>query len=412
VPAEPAPFIQRIGSYLGRPHWLVVPASMWLAVPLVGLLRHPSGSLRGDHDYFGVDFVAVGAAARSLATQADRLYDPAQLATAASEWLGTQVVALPYLNPPLLAEAMRPVASLPFAVALPVWTAIGLAALMLAVRAMAPGAGWRQQVLFVAAFPPAAISVAVGQTTPITLLLTVLALRTASRRPLVAGMVAGLTIYRPHWCLPLVALLAVVSGSWRLAAAGAGSAAAICLLGVAMRPTAWTAFADFTRHVLPHLKERAGFEPGSGVGVRDFATVLLGNGRAADLTALGLLLGIWAWGLREVLAARAWPAQAFILGLFFLLLGSPHVAPYDWLLAGPGLLWLWTEHPHQRDRVITALALIALALLARPLSALQRAAAGHGIHLSTVLLGLATWVMAAGRPAVAPARAATGVATS
>ncbi|HEY8884281.1 MAG TPA: glycosyltransferase family 87 protein [Chloroflexota bacterium] len=136
----------------------------------------------------------------------------------------TQASPWPYLNPPLLAWLVIPLAALPFDVAYAIWIVASLAALTWA--AWVAGVGWRGALAGLALLP-AFVAIGSGQVAPLILLALVWAVRLEARgRWITAGLLFSLLAVKPQlgFLLP-VALLA--SSRWRPVAATAAAGAVI-----------------------------------------------------------------------------------------------------------------------------------------------------------------------------------------
>src|SRR5690348_15216017 len=145
----------------------------------------------------------------------------------------------PYLNPPPLAWLATPFLSLPFDVALLVWSGLLLLAAWIAWRMAAPGPRLTRLAhlaLFLGVFPTA-FGLMVGQ--PVALVAALVAASwwlAEHRRPVLAGVVLSLIVLKPQLAL-LVPLCLLVSGRWRIflawfaASAGIGVVALLMLGG-------------------------------------------------------------------------------------------------------------------------------------------------------------------------------------
>ena len=146
-----------------------------------------------------------------------------------------------YVYPPLLALALIPLAVLPVALAVVLWTAAGIAAVcgalwLLGVR------DWRLYVLALA-FPATRDAVGAGTVGPLLLLCAALAWRYRDARPATAGIAAGLAAALKLFTWPLLVWLAatgraraVVSGVVAAGLAVLTSWAAIGLNGLGGYP--------------------------------------------------------------------------------------------------------------------------------------------------------------------------------
>ena len=186
-------------------------------------------------DNFHNDFTFYFAAARlGLAHGWTHLYDlklqQEQLDAIGS---GIKVAQLArYVSPPPLAWLVVPLTQLPYQVAYWTWSAILLAALVVAWQLATPGSG-RQRVIFLVAaigWLPIVYGLQLGQ--PALLVAAAVAASYAllrQRSDWAAGAVPGLLILKPQLALLVPAAL-LVTGRWR---AFAASAVVLALLGAA-----------------------------------------------------------------------------------------------------------------------------------------------------------------------------------
>ena len=144
----------------------------------------------------------------------------------------------PFLNPPPLAWLGTPFLVLPFQVAIVVWTALVVAAALLAWWLVAPGTGLTRAAhlaLFVGLFPTA-FGLMVGQPVALVAAAVAGAWWLAERdRPVAAGLALSLVAIKPQLAL-LVPLCLLVAGRRRmfvawLAASGLMAVVALALLG-------------------------------------------------------------------------------------------------------------------------------------------------------------------------------------
>lgn len=209
-------------------------------------------------------------------------------------------------------------------------------------------------VLAVLAWAPAIAGVATGQIAAIGLLLTLLViLGVVEDMPLLAGLAAGLLLYKPPYALPLLLLL-LVRREWRALAVAA--ACAVVWYALSVLATA----GDYAWPVHYARALQSYFGP-------DFAY----NGAKA-VSIPGLLLRahapVWLASLAgaAVLAAaiplvRRRPAlESASMIVLAGLVANPHTWPYDVALALPALFYLMTHLPARRRTV----AMCAVYLLA------------------------------------------------
>lgn len=148
-----------------------------------------------------------------------------------------------YVNAPFLAQAFRPLASVPYAWACVAWSILSAGFYLAAVRLVWPaGLPLRLSsplLLAVVSFPPFAIEAWTGgQLSPLTALVLASAFSLYRRgQCFVSGAVLALCLYKPTIGLPLVAL-AALAAEWRLVAGYALGAAGLGLASLATVGTA------------------------------------------------------------------------------------------------------------------------------------------------------------------------------
>ncbi len=302
---------------------------------------------------WGGDYPAFQTAGRIVrGGDASRLYDPA-IQQAYQAGMPTDGF-LPFLYPPFVAALYAPLAGLPYRTSYAVFTLLSLAALLAAVRAMAPISAtvrsdpWRALAAALL-FYPLLRSTLGGQNTAISLLLLCGAWRLFhDQRDLAAGVVLGLLSYKPQFLLPISGAI-VLAGRQRAAAGivlcGAGLYAAGAALTGWDWPAAWwsaaRAFADLDRHVnaansisLGQLTELAGWPAGWMV--------------------MSAALSAWV-GWVAYAKGRADFFAVFAIAIAASLLIPPHAMFYDVGIALPSLLWL-ADRGHAREAALLWLA--------------------------------------------------------
>jgi hypothetical protein len=299
--------------------------------------RSGAGTLGGDH-------AAFHAAARLLADgRGGELYNwRAQMEIQSDLHPNHSPGAfLPFVYPPFVA--------LPYVLLLPLGFAGSYAAhsmamvallfgTVLALRPMLPRATARPFALFVLllAFYPMLRSLFGGQNTAVTLALLVLTWRALHEERLVlAGLSAGLMLYKPQFGVPLLGLLLLDRQPRVLAGAGA-SAASLYLAGAALSGWAWPA--SWWEQVGRFQAMDQAVNAPNSVGILGFLEAVIGVGSPAAvwpgvvLTALLVAFAIWIWATHRVDPVRRWGLTSVVLVLI-----PPHAMYYDAGLAGLAL---------------------------------------------------------------------------
>ncbi len=333
----------RTGAFLTRDRVRLVAIAV-LAASLAGVVFLLAGSAGLNDSYgrpLGTDFASFYAAGTLVRDGlAAAAYDPAAhfLREQAIFGASTQYYAFQY--PPVFLLAGAALAALPYLPALAVWLVATLILYLLAMRAtLAPGAPDRLWLLLAVAFPAVFINVGHGQNGFLTAALFGGALALLDRRPLVAGMLIGLMIYKPQFGL-MIPLVLLATGRWRVIVATAATIAALLLVtSVAFGPDVWTAFftsMTFTRTALLEQGD-VGFFKMQSV----FAWVRLWGGGvvlayiiqgAVTLSVAGALVWFWRSKARYPLKAAA-----LLIGT---LLATPFCLDYDLMLLAPAIAFL------------------------------------------------------------------------
>lgn len=152
---------------------------------------------------------------------------------------------LPFVYPPFVAAAYRPLAALDYRTAYLLHTLLMALALLAAVVLARPVFPWISElplsVTFagVLAFLPNLSAVLGGQNTAFTLLLFATVLRFEfEKRSVTAGIAAALLLYKPQYGIPLACLL-VVGRRWRMLAGWTLTAGALYAAGTAVLGPEW-----------------------------------------------------------------------------------------------------------------------------------------------------------------------------
>jgi alpha-1,2-mannosyltransferase len=241
--------------------------------------------------------------------------------------------------PPTYLLMVWPLALLPYAWSLIVWTAATFAA-YLAVMWMIdpdPDALW-----LAIAFPGALVNLTNGQNGFLTLALLGGALVTLERRPILAGVMFGLMSYKPQYGI-LVPIFLIATGRWRAIVAASITVAllAVLSLGIFGEQT-WHAFfasIAFTRHVVLE-------QGGSGFGKLQSAfaaarlwgfSVTTAYVVQAALSLIAAITAIWIWRRTSTFELHA---AALATGV---LLMTPYMMDYDLVILALPIAWLAIE---------------------------------------------------------------------
>lgn len=163
------------------------------------------------------------------------IYDEPTFRSVSQFPLAVQVLEMhrPFASPPVLAWLFAPLTAVPEPAAYGVWTALSVAALVLAWRIAAPHRGLARVTLLLAAVGlwPVLLTFYFGQ--PTLILLAAVAgawWLTAHERPVVAGAVLALATFLKPQALLLLPLALLVAGRYRIVASWALSGVVLALI--------------------------------------------------------------------------------------------------------------------------------------------------------------------------------------
>jgi hypothetical protein len=322
-----------VRALLARPAWLRVLA---LAVAVAAAANLGLQVAEGLGAPARTDWLPFLTGARVLQSDPSCLYCASAQASTQAGILGYVPSAgfpQPFVNPPLTALLLRPLAGLPFATGMAAFVLVLLVALAAAMRlgvSLLP-AGWSRQarLLVVAAFAvsiPAATALLLAQWAPLLLLAalgSVVALRRG--RPVLAGVLLAALVVKPQTVWLVVPLLAV-AGSWRVLLGFAGGGLGWLLRGVLLVGP---------RQMLEWPQLVLGRQTGEAhrtVGLPGMVAEWLGRDALAFATCVALVCAVMvaAIALRGRLRGRAEAAVA--VGVALSLVCAPHVFPNDLML--------------------------------------------------------------------------------
>lgn len=361
----------RIGGWLTRQR-ICAYSVILLAVTVVASvvwIALADGLVDRNDKPIGTDFSNVWAAGKLvLDGRPDAPYDPVLQHTAEREAFGGRPV--PFFGwhyPPLFLIIAAGLALMPYAWALLAWTAIGLSAYLVTMRAILPRP---ETVLVAVAFPATFVNLGHGQNGFITASLIGGALLLLDRRPLVAGLLIGLLSYKPQFGV-MIPLVLLATWRWQVIAAATATVLAACagtfaLFGMKV----WTAFAqstEFTRVVVLEAGD-TGWEKIQSI----FSAVRMWGGSIglayAAQAALAVVVAVslvWLWRSR---AADDLKAAALACAC---LLATPYVLDYDLVVLAVAMAF-FVRHAFGRgfrDYEISVLAFVWIApLIARSIA--------------------------------------------
>ena len=372
-------------------------ARLWLAVSVIVSVVWVALS-RGGVDLaghaLGTDFTSFWTASQmSLAGHAQAIYDPSPIGAhhaAETRLFGRDVGYFAFYYPPVFLLLCLPLALAPYLVSLTLWLAATALAYLKVVRGFLGEAAPKGQVGWVAmlAFPAVLSNIGHGQNAFLSAALFGGGALLLDRRPLLAGVLLGSLVFKPH--LGLVIPLALLAGGrWRsifgAAVAVIGlSAASLAVFG----PDVWRAFLAASPAARIALEQNlVGYEKMQSV----FAAVRLLHGcvglayAAQGLAAIGACVGLVAAQRKAFRAPAEGPAMVCAA-----LLASPFLLDYDLILLAIPLAWLTAGGLKSGFRPWEKLILSAGFLL----PALSRTLAGSlSLPLGPVVISAVFWLV-------------------
>ena len=186
----------------------------------------------------GFDFITFwGASWLAQHGHAASIYDP--VALWAAQRIAVPDTPQPYLwhYPPPFLLMVYPLASLPYVVALVIFLFVGFALYVATMRRIFPGAVW-----LIAAYPAVLLVALHGQATFLLVAVVAGGCMMLDRRPVLAGLILGLVVCKPHLAL-LFPVALIASGRWRTLGGMTASAIGLIVasaLAFGLRP--WRGF--------------------------------------------------------------------------------------------------------------------------------------------------------------------------
>ena len=252
----------RSGDWLTRERVRMVAVALLMAsaIGFLYLVVTAHGGIDRQGRPLGTDFSNVYAAGTyANEGNANAAFDPPQQFARERAIFGDATQFYGWHYPPFFLFIAAALAWMPYGLALAVWQAVTLGLYLWMIRTIVviptrqPPAADPLWLLLALAYPAVLINVGHGQNGFLTAALVGGALVILDRRPLIAGILFGLLVYKPQYGLMIPIVLAV-SGRWKCFAA---AAATVALLTIATTLTygvsAWHAFlasTEFTRTVV------------------------------------------------------------------------------------------------------------------------------------------------------------------
>ncbi len=369
----------------------------WVAaIFLLGWLLSIHGGF-SKRDYFGQplgpDFLPFYTAASLLnQNRGAELYDfHAQIDLQSTILNSPQNYLHPYLNLPLFAEALRPLALLDYRLAFMLWTLLGLAILTFSAQKLGKHFEWSWLGWF-----PLFAAIAYGQNSFFSLGIVAVCswLWVERNSPFRAGLVLGLLFYKPQLMVGLV-LGFLILREWRvLFGVGMMGGIGALLSWIFLREETLNYF-RFSSEQLPLLMAVPGAPHTQFFDSRGFLKLLL-----PALSGKFLMLG---WGIVLLIAIILfWKWSQFsksknrsqrMAGIALLIpWGAPYLLLYDWtLLLVPFWLLSVGDFRNEKNREEIVGCLWIVALLSYPFSQWMFNHWGFAIQLAPLVLGVFTY---------------------
>ena len=331
----------RSGSWLTADRLRVYPAMIGAALLLavVALAATAHGAVDAFGRPLGVDFSGIWVAGREvLAGAPTRPFDHPAHAAAQAAAFGASDGFLPWPYPPYFLAVAAVLATLPYLAALALWQGGTLALYAGTVGLAVRGAGLRGRDVVIAAlaFPAVAINAMHGQNGFLTAALLGGGALLVPRRPLLAGVLLGLTAYKPQFAL-LWPLALLAGRHWRAFGSAAATVAAMTAATLwAYGDAPWRAFLANLAWTRTVILERGGLE--SYKLESAFAAVRLGGGSVAQAYALQAVVALVAAATLASIWWRPLDARLKLAALVTAtLLFTPYCVDYDLAVLGPAL---------------------------------------------------------------------------
>jgi hypothetical protein len=266
--------------------------------------------------------------------------------------------------PPHVLLFIWPFGLLPYLLAFVLWTLLGFAAFLFALRA---GGIAREHLLLVAVAPAVAINVFIGQNGFFTAALLICGLANLDRRPVLSGALFGILTIKPQLGL-LLPLVLVLTGRWRaIVSAAVTTAMLVGATAFLYGPEVWT---EFLAKVVP--QQRYLQEHGEGLLFLQIPSAIyaarmiglpLGTAWAAQVAVSGAAIAAVAWTYWR----RRDPVLSVSLLIAAIFLASPYTLNYDMVLLGWPIALLLQRHdndPIDHYLIVAVWSLAATMMLA------------------------------------------------
>jgi hypothetical protein len=361
--------------------WIVVAPVIYLCdllqqtrVDLTDGIRRP----------FGDDFVNFWSGAwLALHGRAREVYDFDAFHLFETSVVGSHIDTYNYSYPPVLLLLTAPLALIPYVPALGVWLAATWYAFYRALKA-ASGNG---VLLLSLATPALFVSAVGGQNGALTAALLCGGLVLLDRRPVMAGVLFGCLVYKPH--LAMILPFALLAGRRWLTVVTTGTTA-VLLVAASVALFGMQAWLDYM-HNLGVLRAVA-LEDGTGVWHRAMSMFVFARHIGASVQAAYAVQAVFAM-VAVIVVARSWwredPAPIRnALVVMGTCLVTPYVQDYDFVMSAFVAVWLMQAGEGQERVSPAAIAAAMAAVMLAPLLAAPLAKATGFVWAAPVLVAV------------------------
>lgn len=309
---------------------------------------------------FGDDFINYWSGAYlAWHGRAGEIYDPVAFHAFQQSVAGAPIQGYHYSYPPVLLLLTAPLAFVPYVPGLALWLVSGWYAFYRALRMAMPGRG---ALLLALAAPAVFINAVGGQNGTWTAALFGFGLGLIEKRPVLAGGLLSLLIYKPQFGL-LVPVALLAGRYWR-----AIIAATLSVLTLSAISVAWSGldiWADYARNLT--VLRQIVLEDGSGVWHR-FVSVFVAARRLGAPVDVAYALQALAGVIALIAVALVWWRKETPLAvknavlLAGTCLATPYLQDYDLVFGALIVAWLWQASVAADERALPVAAGLLLIL--------------------------------------------------
>lgn len=356
------------GEKISRPELSLAEKFARCWIPLAALFyaldlwrQTAAGLTNGSGRPFGDDFLNYWSAAQlAWHRRAAEIYDWSAFHAFQELVVGSTLAFYHYSYPPVLLILTAPLAVLPYVPALAVWLASSWFCFYATLRLATSGRG---ALLLALATPAVFVNAVGGQNGAWTAALLGGGLSVLERRPVMAGAMFGLLIYKPQ--IGILIPIALIAGrQWRALAAAAASAGVLVVLSIVwFGGEIWSEYLRNTG-----ILKAAILEDGTGVWHRMVSVFVFSRRLGADVPIAYAIQAVAALGAAAAVAAIWWsdrPAPlrnaALVAGTF---IATPYLQDYDLLVGAFVVAWLSSATTAERPALIASFLILALPFVA------------------------------------------------